>query len=396
VNDADPVLAKPTLKSGAYLEFTTTPTVVMTGTVASASAVNRTAGTLWQATFTGLGATCAGGVGCLVVDATSNGNAWLLDSPAHSGDTYSLSAPLSPATTTAIGHPLGSITAESTISTGDAFTIYKFPAVNLVDLEPITDTSNGGGAGLVVYRTNVLNPESPVSAIGIGGNVMLAETYSSRMIETASSGGGWVENLSTDYAFSHELYNISTEAAFWVQGQKGFPIIWGDAGGTFLIVGGSINANGNGLRIHNANVQQDTVLVGAASGGMVSNNALFAGAYVGASNGLYCFGPCSIDYDNTHVSGNVVWGPGTMLSAFGGFIRYRSDTTAVNTFLTLGGISLNPANIGCSRSSLDAGTSVTSCNIAVTATNLDLAVGSGGFGGFAFTPSQNWIGSNSP
>ena len=398
--DADPVIAKSTLKAGAYLEFTTVPTTVLSGTIASATAVNRSAGTLWQATFTGLGAACNGGVGCLLVDTTSGGNAWLLDAPAHSGDSYSLSTPLSPATVTAIGHPLGSVAAEKTVSAGDAFNILKFPTVNLVDLEPTTSTSNGGGAGVVAYRVNVLNPESSVSALGLGGNVMLSESFSSRMIESASSGGGWAENLSTDYAFTHELYNTSSEAAFWAQGQKGFPIIWGDAGGTFLVVGGSINANGNGLRLNNANIQQDTVLTGAGSGGIVSENLLIGGAYVGASNGLYCFGPCSIDYDNTHSTGNNVWGPGELLAAFGGFVRYRSDTPAVSTFLTLGGISVNPSGLGCSISPIDAGVPVIACNIALTPTNLDLAIGSGGFGGFAFGPGQNsgwdWIGKSTP
>jgi hypothetical protein len=390
-SDSDPIVLAPTTTGGAYLELTTLPPVLLTGTLSGVVAVNRTVGTLWQATFATLGATCVS-ESCLFVDNTTGATAWLVANAG--GDAYTLSAPLSPATTTAIGSFYGNIVAELSFANGDAFTVYGPPlSLDVVSAKPVVAASAGAIGGVLLHRVNIATHDGHIEPFEMGAGVLVTESLITRSLQTATT-GAWAANASTVWGFSHELYNVWATSSVWVEGQRGFTIIWADAGGTFLTVGGGINSGLN-VRLNNANLEQDTILLNGSHGGLVTENALLAGVYIGSGNALYCFGPCSIDFDNTHVSGNDIWGPGEFIVGGTGYLRWRSDTLAKNTFLQTGGMALSGFTSACANNN-EAGVAQISCGISVTPSNLDLAYVDGGFGGAAFLSGRGSIFSASP
>ena len=398
---SDPIIAKPVLVNGGYLEFTTVPNVVATGTMSGVVALNRSTQQQWQATFPGTGTSC---FPCLMQDNATGYVAWLWNYGGSSGVFNTLSL-LGAGSTTAIGHILGNAVPQGTLTNGDSFTVYnQFPAINYVDLEPTVasnNVGNTGGPGVVVYRSDVMGGTTP-AAVTFGQGTLFVESLISsgtkvRQFNNTNQAGGWVQNPDGFDGFTQEIYNSMLFGSVWVEGLRGFPIVYGDAGGTFLMMGGTIDVGIGSVRLSNVNFQQDVYLWDAPHGAFLFDNALLGGVFIANGSAVYCFGPCSVDYDITRGAGNVIWGTGIVQTGGkNGYVRYRSDTSAVSTFLQTGGLKLFDSTTGCSSS--DAATNVESCGIAVTPANLDLAnTGvSTGFGGRAYVRGKGMIMKETP
>ena len=390
-NDAtDPIIAHPATTNGAYLQFTTVLPVVATGTMSGVVALNRSTQAQWQATFPGTGTSC---FPCLMQDNTTGYVAWLWNYGGSSGVFNTLSL-LGAASTTAIGHILGNAVPQGTLTNGDSFTVYGAPlAINYVDLEPMNasnNVGNTGGPSLVVYRSGVWGGNTP-SSVTFGQGTLFAESWIGtgtkvRQFNNVNQAGGWVQNPDGYDGFTQEIYNSMLFGSVWVEGLKGFPIVYGDAGGTFLMMGGTIDVGVGSVRLSNVNFQQDVYLWDAPHGAFLFDNALLGGVFIANGSAVYCFGPCSVDYDITRGAGNVVWGTGIVQTGHQGYVRYRSDTSAVNTFLQTGGMKLFDSTTGCS---FIAGTpAIVNCSVPLTPLALDGSAGSSGFGGLAYYPGK--------
>lgn len=314
---------------------------IKTGTLASVTAKARTNGasSLLQAD---LGAGVA--VNQLIVNTTHSAAAWIYANV--SGTVYSLTQPCARLT-----GGFGLCSEVDTWANTDAFTVYQPTKINIAELGcQALDTDNAGTGGYAdLIDATVYDPEGAgAGTVVFGWNTFVQEASIER---TAAM------NITSTYVSIDPVYaNVAYESGAYI----GLPY---QAAVLNVIEGGYVGqANFAGTYL-----DSDVIL---KTGGSLRDSSI-GKVYVPSAQTLNVFGTNNA---NAFLGQGIVWGPGTLNIAGASRISYASGASKAAATFTISTLNLN----GQTKSCLDvpgAATSFGTCNITISAANLDTNLG---------------------
>jgi hypothetical protein len=353
VGNADPVVFTPTMVSAvATLQAGLgAGQQIHAGNLAGVVPKNRAAAQLLEAD---LG--FAAPIGSLVknTQAGKTSFAWVYKNVA--GTVFALSQPIVPATM-----PFDFATPTTEVDTwanGDTFQVFAPIGVNLVELKPVVAEFPATFAAPV--QTYHLHG---TSADGVSGDANL-------MIGTDVS----IVECSFDSVVTFPSM-VDDLGGFWSNDFFGTGVQGQTFGYAVQIIAGAIVANAIvGNVIITFSVDNDTIVDGTAASAL-----WISSASIPALGTVYIAGS-SLAQGDFPARRATIWGPGSLDIIGASRCFYTAATGAVATFLNTGGLLLNGQ---ANANAFDPTTGLWSVLIPITAANLDLAFGAGGFGGLA-------------
>jgi hypothetical protein len=343
---SDPVSLTPTDNGGEFAWTLQVDEVSgCTGTITNFTPVVRTGGGTLTHVQVGTCLTAAG----QIVDNATRGDSVAVTKAVSSGSVWNISQPWN----------VSAETENTAWANGDSATVYTPQPLYVVQI-------GGSGFGFV-----------DISTFGSAGPLTVTGTNFVEIDTANLTVGG--------YGYSDSSIGQETVITSTLLSQGGY------AGAIAASAGNAINpflASGTFL--------SDDTAITATSGALVEGTDLGLGSFYlgGTAESLQARDNTLVEVANTNnfdrtSSGAFFYGTAEIQvsakSVFG-----ISGTTAVTTLLNTGGIHVNQFATACSN---DRGTpvAVTKCQISVTPANIDLAVGSGGFGGTAYIPGLGTI-----
>ena len=359
-NTSDVIYINPLVESTSGVYFTISCALgaaqqAWTGTLGATSGGPPARSTLLQSVLPASGPA----TNQLLVNSTHPSRAW---TTTNSGTTWNITQPVTGCATAAACSPSEVIT----WTVGDTITAYTPSNIYLVQALP---TAQQDTQVMFVTGCNLQCPGArSTCASFVNSNVIMADSSAFTQENpqdaagAATAGGGG--NLSP--------YHVNFDSA-------------GSFGSPNYFYGGRVGTGGQFNTMYNANL----------AGGVELFNSVFFSASAPASleggstfNDVYVNGLANLTSGYSVVTGPI-WGPGTLRVEGGSFLQYPSTTgAAVANFLQTGTNegsvpwALNGATTACSHTG--ASPDVVSCGISLSATNLDAAQSSSGFGGLAY------------
>jgi hypothetical protein len=335
---ADPVYFAPTLEGGVWVNMVGTPTCATGGAlsnVTTGGGATRAALELAQLTVTPT-------AGQFLVNTTHPGAAWAV--ALSSGSIWQFSQPLArtvvPQTTPA---------ELSTWANVDVANLCTLPSLDVVSVQPIV-ADNSAAFSNFVYMTN----------LAVTGPV-----------------GNGFDHLTVNHGVSMQECS-STREVFGLAQQGPFPVYHNNylpAGVAGDMVGATVSGGvmGNPIdNLYSIQITGDIVLNGASplrmqGVGQIGNAYVATGAILTPLGNIQAGG--ALLY-----SGGVVWGPGTLNAGGNGRVTYPSGAGSAAAHFTVTTLQINGQTKGCLTFPANAATTLT-CNITVTAANLDTNLG---------------------
>lgn len=321
------------------------------GNLAGVVAKNRATGQLLEAD---LG--FAAPIGSLVqnTQAGKSSYAWVYKNVA--GTVFALTQPMVPATmpfdfTTPI-------TEVDTWANGDTFVVFTPIDVDFVDVQPMTAEFPATFAAPV--QTYHLHG---ISADGVSGDANFQVGTDVSIVECS---------FDSVVFFPHACDDLGV---FWSNDFFGSGVQGQSFGYTVQILGGAIVVNPIvGNAIITFSVDNDTIVDGTGAAAF-----WISSASIPALGTVYITGS-SLAQGDFPARLATIWGPGSLDIIGASRCFYTAARSAVATFLNTGGLLLNGQ---ANANAFDPTTGLWSTLIPITAANLDLAFGAGGFGGLA-------------
>jgi hypothetical protein len=352
---ADSIYAFPAIETGAgmlNLQCSLGATQqIASGVLGAVTAKNRNTNQLLQAVLPAPTGAYAGGE--LIVNSTHTARAWL--NTLVSGTTWTISQPLVPEAPP-FQTPLVSAPAEvDTWTSGDTVTVYQPSTESIVDVSPIVGEYGAAlNAHAFVSQCSVAYPGAASVGLGLilGTSTMLVESSSSRQVVFGSFAPDAATAMMNAYAVANGV------AGGPPAGNTAFFIIGG-------VVGGTLNNGGN------MGLDGDVILQGSAQYtifGFGGAKAVLGDVYV--AGGITAGGATLL---STRYTGPIVWGPG-LLEPGNGRITYPAGAGAAAAAFkvtTLRADSVTTVCLGIPS----AATAYDTCNLPLTATQLDTSLG---------------------
>ena len=377
----DPVKLRPYIENGGQLIILGNATTVATVTISGAGfqSKNYASNQELQANLTASGAE-----GQFLNNQTHASVAWAYKSV--SSNVFALSQPLNPNTTPITSFPAPEV---DTWASTDSVKLQTFPLVDLVDLEPQATDNNHTSSPCTVSAVTVMESNGIVGSdnFTVGSNVLLQSLRSLKVINLVAPNVVSLPGMGPLVCL-----NCALEAGMLVNG--GAYVAEGQ-GIVVQVVGGFLHAPAFGQlpsvgigvpSISNASLDGDVILVGGLIDGGEGPIAVQGGSMglVDVQGTITLSGQAIVNgvYSSGNNDGFTIWGAGILNLAGPSQLTYgQLATTAVNTFLLSGGLSINNTVKACS---LGTGAAAAwNCNISLTPAALDAAVGIAGFGGLA-------------
>jgi len=366
-DDSDPVVLKPTMVNAviSIQGMLGAAQQIGAGSLAAVVAKNRSTPQLLQAN---LGTTLAPGT--LLHNTTAGKNSWAWVYANVSGTTYTITQPLTPTTVPFGINDAASLSEVDTWATGDTFVAYKPVDVFIAKLDAtiaeFVATAGNFPQQIQTYHINVLSPN------GVGNNDMFLGNGLT-LLETKSDAVISEQGLADDNIW----YRINVFVA------QGF---------TSAVPGAaSINALGGAyisvipIEASSFTFDFDVIIAPGGPTGTAVLNSLYSSSAVGfmyidaGTVGFLGVWNFNEGFDGS-ATPTTIWGPGAIDIIGTSRVFYGSRHNAVATFLNKGGMTLNAQT---SVSGFDPSSGLWKPLLALTPANLDLAIGSGGFGGLA-------------
>lgn len=386
----DAVKLQPYIESGGQL--------IILGTATTAATVNINGAGFQAKSYSSnlelnANLTASGAVGQFLNNQTHASVAWAFKFV--SANVFGVSQPLNPNATPASVYPIPEVDTWTNGGGGDSVKLQTFPLVDLVDLEPRSDDSQGV-APCVVAGVTVMAPNATIGSdnFTIGPNVTLQSVRSLKAINVVAPNVGslaWADASAGIVVPATACINCALEAGMTVNGggyvENGF-------GSVFQVIGGYLHSpafgQGGGAgttSLQHTSLDGDVILAGGNIDGGTGNIAVLGGSFglvdvEGTIDGTGQIAMLS-NYTGGNNFGLTLWGGGS-LSLYGpALLNYgQHTTTAVATFLLSGGLQLKGHSTACSLG-LGPGPATWNCGISLTPAALDAPVGASGFGGLA-------------
>ncbi|HYX20196.1 MAG TPA: hypothetical protein VFA98_05070 [Thermoanaerobaculia bacterium] len=353
VGNADPVVFTPTMVGAvAILQGPLgAAQQIHAGNLAGVVPKNRAAGQLLEAD---LG--FAAPIGSLVQNTQAGKSSFAEVYKNIAGTVFALTQPIVPAV---MPVDFGTPTTEvDTWANGDTFLVFAPIGVNLVKIEPVVaEFPPTFAAPVQTYHLRGTSADGVPSDANfvVGTDVSLVECSFDTVVIFPSPvddlGGFWL----------NDFFSVG------VQGPS--------MGYAVEIIGGAIIVNANvGNSIISFSIDKDTIVDGTAASAL-----WISSASIPALGTVYIAG-ISLAQGDFSARLATIWGPGSLDIIGASRCFYTAATGAVATFLNTGGLLLNGQ---ANANAFDPTSGLWSVLIPITAANLDLAFGAGGFGGLA-------------
>jgi hypothetical protein len=356
-NANDPVHLDPYIENGAVVSLQGAlgeAQIVASGTLADMVPKSRMGGQLLQATLP-----AGAQPGQLIVNTTNASRAWVYRN--ISGNTWLISQPLTPESVPYAWNP-----AEVDVwANGDAITLYKPVAVDVVEASPVLADCNSGDAcnnPLVIYQAAVVDPTGAGAALAIDGamNVAILDSSLQRPVTIIAGAADWYP----------DFIDVDIASPLSIDAPTGY----------VYVSAGQFRGGAAGTQLVGVGLEKDVIAgVSLALGdGIYGSAFLDQGVTLSAIPGVDWYWTQS----GTGVESPALWGPGALDVSGVARLEYPAGSGgATSTFLQTGGLTIGGQNAACSVDTQ--GTGAWSCGIALTPANLDLSIASGGFGGLA-------------
>jgi hypothetical protein len=361
-DNSDPLYLSPLLEDGAALAVQGvlgSKQQLAAGTLSNVVSKNRASGQLLQATLP-----AGAAVGQLVANTTKSSRAWVYKSAGGNG--WFLSQPLASQAADSY-HP----DEDDTWADGDSIVLYQPVAVNIAEASPNL-TDSGPSFQLVFEQLTILSP----SGSGLD-DLMLGSDSDAFFLETAVQrrivmGVGPAQTLP---------FFINADISGSVQAGLASP------GAYLSFIGGQVRSP---MLLRGGDPDGDLILGGDCRliDGSFGTAFVDAGATLSLVEGTAGINAAAVA--PTQYGGPFLWGPGALDVGGGARLEYPAGQgKAQATFLQSGRITLNGEATACAVDT--AGSGGWKCGIALTASNLDTPISSGGFGGTAVNPGGGAI-----
>lgn len=382
----DAVKLQPYIESGGQLIILGTATTAATVTINGATFQAKSYGSNHELQAN---LTASGAEGQFLNNQTHASVAWSYKQV--SGNIYAISQPLNPNATPASVYPVPEV---DTWASTDSVKLQTFPLVDLVDLEPQSDDSQGV-APCVVAGVTVMAPNATIGSdsFTVGPNVTLQSMRSLKTLNVVDPNVGSLAFADASAGIpvpATVCLNCALEGGVTVNGGS---IPFEGLGPIFGMVGGYMHSPAFGQHTGTTtlvatSLDGDVIVAGGPIDG--GTGAVFIN---GGSLGLVdiqgvisAVGSVTMNgnYSGGNNSGQTLWGGGEYIVA-SGQLQYNfggNSLTAVNTFLLAGGLGLGGGSTACSVG-VGPGPAAWNCGITITPAAIDAPVGASGFGGLA-------------
>jgi hypothetical protein len=360
INNGDHVHLDPYIENGAIVTLVGAlgpQQVVASETLSGVVSKSRAGGQLLRATLP-----AGAAPGQLIVNATHDSRAWVFRNAA--GSDWYISQPLTPETVP----PSWTPQEVDSWANGDAITLYQPVLVDLVEASPVLADCNSGNActnELVIDQATIFDATgagTPWTLTG-GMSVSIFDSSLRRPLQAVGGAADWYP----------DFVNVDLASLLSVNSPSGY----------IYLSGGQLRAAAAGSLLDGAALVRD-VVTGAS---LDLSDGIYGSVYI--DDGVTLSAGHGTDWwwqDGAATASPALWGPGAL--DVGGASRFEypaGANAAVATFLQSGGLTLGGQSTACAVDTTRAATP--SCGIALTPSNLDLSLSSGGFAGLAVAAS---------
>jgi hypothetical protein len=362
---ADPVIIRPVMSNAVLTIQGTTPTIVHSGVLGGVISKNRATGQLLEADL-GFAAT----PGQMVINTTAgkSSRAWVYQNVA--GTVFKLTQPATPAVLPV--SPGDVMTEVDTWANGDTFELCDMISVNIVEVDTTVAAYNTSTFPdpVQVYQLELASADGVIADdnVIISNDVNVVECSATAIVSDTSGIDDEAAVVWNCFLAAGAFEGIASGAiTIMLAGAILSPVIAISISWSFdwdAILDVSIAGGAIGSLLDSANAPQSNGLVYISTGNATNVQGI---AVFVAGSGF------------TQSGQSIVWGPG-VLNGIGSARLSYTGGSATTIFINSGGLRLNSQ---VNANAFNPATGLWSSPIAITAANLDLAFGAGGFGGLA-------------
>ena len=354
-SNSDHICPRPSLQNGSSFVLQGnlgTAQQIATGSLSSVTSKNRSSGTLLSATLPVGAAT-----GLLIKNTTHLSYAWI--HTLVSGNTWNISQPFAPITVPATNFLIP--TEVDTWANTDSIVIYAPSNEYIECLEGVFGNFNNNGNlanGFSIYHLTMSSPGDTYqfTPSRLSDNTYLIEMSSVRLPSfRVGTEDNWATMMNVFDPIGISTASTTSRAAQIYL----FGGIIGQAGAS---PGGSATLGAGGFLI-----DEDTIIAGGSGTQFILQGQL-GQIYIDTST----IG--SVNSSAIPLNDLAIWGPGLLSVDDGGRLKYKSGATGAATSLLVSNLLINRQSASCVGIPSSA-TLSTTCNVTVTAANLDANLG---------------------